>query len=82
MWTADWGPGCWAGREEGAWVSSSGDAGGTASVWDVATRQPRVCCRGSLHGLLVAISLSPDGMTMVTAGRGHQVRLWDIGTGR
>jgi eukaryotic-like serine/threonine-protein kinase len=59
---------------------AAGDAGGTVSLWDVATQTVTAYCRGG-HYQVFALAFSPDGMTLASGGRGP-VKLWDWSTGR
>ncbi len=59
---------------------AAGDAGGAATVWDLSSGHPLSFCRGS-HYDVFAVALSPDGTTLLTAGRSSP-RLWDVATGR
>jgi WD40 repeat protein/serine/threonine protein kinase len=50
------------------------------TVWDLTTGQPVSTLRG-YHGLLGALTFSPDGRRLVTGGHDETVRLWDPLTG-
>jgi serine/threonine protein kinase/WD40 repeat protein len=67
-------------RDAYPWVIAAGDAGGTINIYHVAERLLKSICRGSHYNVL-SLAFSPDGMTLVSAGRGD-VRFWDVGTGR
>lgn len=66
--------------EERGWLLASGEAGGTVTIRDLAARIPRSYCRGSYYDIF-AVSFSPDGVTLASAGRG-ETHLWDVATGR
>ncbi|MFO0959713.1 MAG: WD40 repeat domain-containing serine/threonine-protein kinase [Isosphaeraceae bacterium] len=59
---------------------AAGDAGGTATIWDLATRSVISHAFGS-HYDVHALAFNPDGTILATAGRG-EARLWDTATGR
>lgn len=61
-------------------VLAAGDAGGTVSLWDVATQTVTAYCRGG-HFQVFTLAFSPDGTTLASGGRGP-VKLWDWSTGR
>ncbi len=61
-------------------VLAAGDAGGTVSLWDVASQTVTAYCRGG-HFQVFTLAFSPDGMTLASGGRGP-VKLWDWSTGR
>lgn len=62
------------------WLLAAGDAGGTAAVWDLVTKAPRMLGRGS-HYDIYALAFSADGTTLATTGR-ESVHIWDISSGR
>lgn len=66
-------------RADMSWRLASGDAGTRATVWDLQTGHLRCHCNGLMYGV-AALTFSPDGMTLATAGR--QVGLWDAATGQ
>lgn len=72
---------CTAVSRDGRLVAA-GDLQGEARVWDVASSEPLGLVRGA-HQLLTWVAFSPDGGTLLTAGRdvgrGPPVTLWRVG---
>ncbi len=62
------------------WLLAAGDSGGTAVVWDLATRSAQAVCRGSTYDIF-AVAFNPDCTLLATGGR-TEPRLWDVATGR
>ena len=56
-------------------------AGGTARLWDVATRKPLGPPRTD-WGRVYAVAFGPDGRTLATGNTGHSARLWEVNTGQ
>ncbi|HUR53530.1 MAG TPA: serine/threonine-protein kinase, partial [Gemmataceae bacterium] len=50
------------------------------AVWELESSSVRSFCHGSAYAVY-ALAFSPDGVTLVSAGRNHP-RLWDVATGR
>jgi eukaryotic-like serine/threonine-protein kinase len=66
----------------GGWLLAAADAGGGVIVWDITKRIPRSICHGGTGSSeVLALALSPDGMTLAATGRNH-VELWDIASGQ
>jgi WD40 repeat protein len=64
------------------WLLASGDQGGGVTIWDLRLKIPRSICHGpSSSQEVLAVTFSPDGMTLASAGRGF-VQLWDIASGQ
>jgi WD40 repeat protein len=61
------------------WLLAAGEGGGRLTVWDVASKMPRVYCRGG-HYDVTAVAFSPDGQTVASGGRG--LHFWDLATGQ
>ncbi|MFO0888291.1 MAG: serine/threonine-protein kinase [Isosphaeraceae bacterium] len=62
------------------WLMAAGGEGGTLVIWDLAARERRANCPGSVLGIY-ALAFSPDGTTLASTGR-NVTRLWDTATGR
>ena len=62
----------------------SGSADGSARIWDLDGQndQPLRELSEHHHGAITCVAFSPDGLTCVTAGDDHQIRLWDTETGK
>ncbi len=62
---------------DGRWIATP-SAGGTATVWEVATGQAvlTLCCH--TRSYVLGIAFSPDGTRLATGGTDSLVRVWDI----
>jgi WD40 repeat protein/beta-lactamase regulating signal transducer with metallopeptidase domain len=61
-------------------ADGNGNAAGTVTLWDVATRRVKAVLEG--HQLCVlTVLFSPDGTTLVTGGADRTVRIWNVATG-
>ena len=58
-----------------------GSAGGRCLCWDAAAGSEVRAWDATAGGPVEAITTSPDGATLATAGRNESVRLWDAATG-
>jgi WD40 repeat protein/transcriptional regulator with XRE-family HTH domain len=61
---------------------ATGNADGTARLWNLATGQPT---RPPLHGgsqPVTSVAFSPDGKTLATSDADGTARLWNLATGR
>ena len=69
-------------RPPGAgWLLATGNAGGTVTVWDVASHKLMATCRGNSYEVL-SVAFSPDSTLLASAGRIESgVRLWEARTG-
>ncbi len=68
------------GGEESRWLLAAGDAGGSITVWDLATQKPRAFCNGS-HRKVGALAFSADGTLLISASE-EQAKLWDVAAAR
>jgi eukaryotic-like serine/threonine-protein kinase len=64
-----------------AWLLAAGDSGGLILVWDLSTGQPISRCHGADYNV-GAVAFSPDGATLVSAGRTGTTVIWDWANGR
>jgi len=69
-------------RPPGAgWLLAAANAGGTVTVWDVASHKLLATCRGNSFEVL-SVAFSPDSTLLASAGRLESgVRLWEARTG-
>ncbi len=65
--------------EQGRVLAIGTDAG-EIHLWDLASNQIRQVMKGH-SGRINALAVMPDGVTLVSAGRDHDVTLWDTVTG-
>jgi WD40 repeat protein len=55
------------------------DTDNVVTLWDVASGQPRTCCKASAP--VRALTFAPDGKTLAGGGNDKVIRLWDVATG-
>ncbi len=66
-----------AGKETMSGRLAAGERGGTLTIWDLASGQPRVTCRGGSSDNPGTVTFSPDGLTLAS-----QERVFDAASGR
>jgi WD40 repeat protein len=65
---------------DGQSMAVSGELG--ASIWDVATHQKRLTCRGGSISFGRDLAYSPDSKQLAMSSDDGQIELWDAGTGQ
>jgi WD40 repeat protein len=58
---------------------AAGTAGGTVSVWNVATSQPLLRSAGGHGGPVLCLAFNPAGTQLVSGGEDKMLNLWDVG---
>lgn len=62
------------------WLVAAGYKGGQVVIWNLRTRPARAVCHGSLWSV-TSLAFHPDGLTLASAGRNDEIRMWDVTTG-
>jgi WD40 repeat protein len=62
-----------------AGLLATADTDNVVTLWDVASGQPRTCCKASAP--VRALTFAPDGKTLAGGGNDKVIRLWDVATG-
>jgi hypothetical protein len=61
---------------------AAGSADRTVIIWDVATGQKQLTCRGHIHHNITTLAFSYDGRRLASGCQDRTIRIWDTATGK
>ncbi len=67
---------------DGKKIASAGCNDYSFRIWDVESGKALVVGEKAHQGYVVGIAFSPDGKHLLTSGRDHEIKLWEVETGK